>query len=210
MEKSYIKFISNNFLKEVNINKEQINEIQVFINYAIKEHLYTYSKVMYHDLKHIERVLIYAMGIINSMNIKFSRKDLNILMYSILFHDSGRSLGAKDKDHGIIGAKVAYNKLNEKLDKNEIKAIMLLIKTHAVNDDKVYFDYEIKEKDKKKIQLLSNILKDSDALDRNRLKLFPFWKCNPKYLRTDEAIEIFKKTDKLYKEYCKAVKKQKN
>lgn len=57
------------------------------------------------------------------------------------------------------------------------------------------------------MQELSNIVKDADALDRNRIKLFPFSKCNPDYLRFEESKEIYQDADILFKEYQLAKKR---
>ncbi|MBE6160842.1 MAG: HD domain-containing protein [Firmicutes bacterium] len=210
MEHSYIKYMDSLFLKVTKINKNQINKIESFINFGIKNKLYTKTKVMYHDLKHIEKVLIYSAWIINLKGIKLSNKDWNILLYAGLFHDSGRTIGASDRNHGVVGATVAEKILNDKLTSQEVNFIKELIKTHAVSDNLIIFNDNVKKEERKKIQLLSDVLKDADALDRNRLKIFPFWKCNIKYLRTDEAKKIYYLTDNLYKEYYKAIKKYKN
>ena len=56
---------------------------------------------------------------------------------------------------------------------------------------------------KENIQILSNILKDADALDRNRIKVFKFAQCNPNYLRTNEAKEIYYISNIFLKKYKK-------
>lgn len=209
MEKSYIKNIDLGYLKKIGLNLKNIDKIYQLINTGIEEKLYTKTKVLYHDIKHIERVIIYSFWILNEKknnNEEIDNED--ILLLAALYHDSGRTIGAPDKFHGIIGAEIAKENLKGKIDNKTINSVGLLIKTHAVLKDKVDFDtFEYSEKEKRNIQMLSDILKDADALDRNRLKIYPFDKCKIEYLRTDEAKKIFNETNELLKKYNEARKK---
>lgn len=212
MEKSYIKKMNQDYLFSLGFTTNQINLIENLINHAIKEKLYTKTKVLYHDLTHIERVLIYVMWILNEKlknGIKLNNKE--ILFCASLYHDSGKTIGASEEKHGLVGAKVAYEKLKDKIDDKDLNSIELLIETHAVVDNKVYFrSYEYSVSEKENIQMLSDILKDADALDRNRLKLYPYDMCKIEYLRNNEAKEIYYYTDELYDQYSRAMKLKKS
>lgn len=193
MEKSNIKSIDTNYLNSIGFKGNQINQIYDLINRSIKEQLYTKIHFPYHNLEHIERVLCYCTWI---LNMKVSKgeflKNTDILFYSALYHDCGRSFFVTNKMHGIVGAKISKEKLKKDFDDKDLNAIELLIETHAKPNDIVKFkDYKFSEKEKENIQILSNILKDADALDRNRIKIFKFAQCNPNYLRTNEAKEIY-------------------
>ncbi len=202
MESSHIKKIDKDYMNHIGLTKEQIDKVEKLINYAIKEKLYTHTMIPYHHLDHIERTLIYALWIANKQSLSLTND--NILLYAALFHDAARSKGASNQTHGIKGAQIAKEKLNGILDNKTIEAIGLLIETHASKNDNVSFkntNFSLEEQNY--IQKLSNVLKDADALDRNRIKLFPFLKCNIKYLRFDESKAILSETDVFLKKYKK-------
>lgn len=208
-EKSYIKYIDYKYLNSIGFSKTQIDKVEKLINRAIKEKLYSKIKVPYHNLKHIERVVIYAIWILNEKEKnKEQIEDYEILLLAALYHDCARG-SSSNKMHGIIGAKIAKDKLKKALDNKTVNSICLLIETHASNKDIVNFkNYNYTENEKKNIQILSNILKDADALDRNRIKLFPFAWCNVNKLRTSEAKVIYNSSNQFYHKYKDAIKKQ--
>ena len=206
MERSYIKNINPDFINYMGLSEENIESIYSLVNYAIKEKLYTGSKVPYHDLEHIERTLIFSLWLVQKK--KFILEDADILLYAILFHDTGRVRGASNKTHGIIGAEVAREKLTDIFEPKKLEAIAELIIAHASKSDLVPFKEGMFTVDEQAyLQEISNIVKDSDALDRIRLKLFLFEKCNPKYLRSEESLAIYKESSTLLKEYTLAKKR---
>lgn len=207
MEKSNIKKMDYKYLKDIGLKEEDINQISVLINQGIKEQLYTKTKIPYHNIKHIEKVMIYCVWILNKQNNPklFSNKEL--LLLAALYHDAGRSKGASNKNHGIVGAEIAREKLVNTLGHKNLDIIELLIKTHATKSDQVDFtDKNFEDKERDIIQELSNILKDADALDRNRIKLFKFAQCKQKFLRTKEAQAIFLQSNELLNKYETAYK----
>lgn len=208
MEKSNIKNIDMNYLNSIGFKKNQIYLIYDLIHKVIEEKTYTKIHFPYHNIEHIERVLCYCIWI---LNMKISKgeflKGTDILLYSALYHDCGRSLIISNKNHGIIGAKIAKEKLKGDFNNKDLTSIELLIETHAKPNDIVDFkNYKFTESDKANIQILSNILKDADALDRNRIKIFKFAQCNPNYLRTNEAKEIYHICNVFFKKYEEAKK----
>ena len=212
MEKSCIKEINIDFLYQLGISDENIELITNLVNRAIEEKLYTDTKDFQHDIKHIERVLIFVVSIINSMKSKnieilFEKE----LLLAALYHDIGKTAGASGRKHGIVGSKIFGEKLKNRLDEKSIKIIQLLIETHAQDNDIITFeDNYFTEEEQEAIQLISNILKDSDALDRTRLNYpAPIGKCDKKKLRTDEAIELLPFADTLLKEYNEVIIKNK-
>lgn len=208
MEKSNIKNIDKSYLKSIGFKQTQINSIYDLTNESIQKQIYTKIHFPYHNLEHIERVLCYCIWILNMKTSKGKvLKNTDILLYSALYHDCGRSLFVSNKKHGIVGAKIAKEKLKEEFNAKDLNIIELLIETHANPNDIVDFkNYKFSEKDKDNIQILSNILKDADALDRNRIKLFKFAWCNPNYLRTNEAKEIYYHSAIFLENYEKAKK----
>lgn len=211
MEKSSIKNIDINYLNSIGFKKNQIDLIYDLIHRVIEEQIYTKIHFPYHNIEHIERVLCYCIWI---LNMKISKgeflKNTDILLYAALYHDCGRSLIVSNKKHGIVGAKIAKEKLKRNFNDKDLNSIGLLIETHAKPNDIVDFkNYKFTENEKENIQILSNILKDADALDRNRIKVFKFAQCNPNYLRTNEAKDIYNNSDLFYFYYKDAVKKSK-
>lgn len=205
MEKSNIKNMNINYLISVGFKKDQIDLIYDLINRGIKEKLYTKNHFPYHNIEHVEKVLFYCIWILNKKNEIL--KNTDILLYSALYHDCGRKLTVSNKMHGIISAQIAGKKLKSDFDDKIITAIKLLIETHANPNDIVDFkNYDFTNIEKENLQTLSNILKDADALDRNRIKIFKFAQCNPNYLRTMEAKEIYSISDLFLKEYEEAKK----
>lgn len=208
MEKSYIKKIDKNYLNSIDFKKEQINQIYNLINQSIREKLYTKIHFPYHNLEHIERVLCYCIWILNEKGKNNEiLENTDTLLYSALYHDCGRSWFVSNKKHGIAGANIAKEKLKNKFSEKELKIIELLIETHAKKEDIVDFkNYNFNKDEKKNIQILSNILKDADALDRNRIKILKFAQCNPNYLRTKEAKKIYCNSAVFLENYEKAKK----
>ena len=207
MEKSYIEKMNQDYLCQLGFTQKQIKNIKSFVDRGIEEKLYTHCKVPFHNMKHIEKVLMYAQWIINEKEKKNeSIEKQDILFLACLYHDYGRSLGASNKMHGIVGAEETAKKLEGTLKDQDIITIGLLIETHASSNDIVDFkDIPLNECEKAEIQKLSDILKDADALDRDRFYPMPFVTCNSNYLRTEEAKNIHAASKDFQKEYKKTI-----
>lgn len=141
MERSYIKNINSDFINSIGLTDENVQKIYSLINYAILEKLYTHSKVIYHNLEHIEKTLIYAYWIVSRK--KFLLKNEDILLYSLLYHDAGRVKICSNKMHGIKGAEIARLKLKDIFDAKQLEAISLLIINHASKSDIILFKNEL-------------------------------------------------------------------
>lgn len=209
MEKSYIKKIDSKYLFKIGFTPMEIDMVETLVNEGIKNQLYTKSRIPYHNLSHAEKVIMYSIWIANE--IEKTGEILNeksILFKAALYHDCGRSWKLFGENHGVTGAKKTRKLLKNAVEPKSLNIIELLIETHAKKEDTVDFkDYNFTKKEKENIQKLSNILKDADALDRNRIRLFPFARCNANYLRTIEAKKIYLKSDEFYNKYLEATKK---
>lgn len=199
------------YLYDIGINKDQVDLVDNLVKEGIDKRLYTNTTIPYHNLYHAERVIIYSLWISSALEQKgaiIDNKDL--LLKAALYHDCGRSWNFFGENHGIKGAKKARILLKNELDEKSLNIIELLIETHAQKENKVDFkNYEFNNQEKKNIQLLSDILKDADALDRNRIRLFSFAQCKEEYLRTYVAKEIYLKSDEFYDKYMQTVAKSK-
>ena len=188
------KFKFNNYynkLVKYGIKNEQIVYIDKIVNHAIRKNTYSFNFVPYHDIHHVKRCLYYSAMIVNRMNYKLTKNYINILFQACLYHDCGRSLFTMN--HGKNGSKKVTKYLK---NSSNISKIKILIEEHNKKNNNIDFKkYLYKNDDKEIIQLLSNILKDADALDRNRIKTFPWLKCNIKYLRTKEAKDLYQLSD---------------
>ena len=113
------------------------------------------------------------------------------------YHDVGRVNDLYDEKHGLRSAK----KIDQIVDSdiyNDLENLNLLksiIEYHSIPDkeiDKIIKKYKLTNIDR--FILLSNILKDSDGLDRVRLSINSrkFCDLNPKYLRCDESFKLVK------------------
>ena len=186
---------------------EQLNFISELVKKGIQEKLYINTKDFKHDLKHIERVLIYVQWILNEKKKNGEViENLELLFNATLYHDIGKTIGATNEEHGKIGSQEVYKYLENTLDEKSMKIVSSLIKTHASENEIVELSGEFSEEEKRKIQELSDILKDADALDRNRLN-YPVHMgvCDENKLRTKEARKILKFSDQFLEEYNKAI-----
>ena len=207
METSYIEVMNKDYLLNLGFQPEQLNFISELVKKGIQEKLYTNTKDFKHDLKHIERVLTYVQWILNEKKKNGEViENQELLFYATLYHDIGKTIGASNKEHGKVGSQEVYKYLEDALDEKSIKIVSSLIKTHASEDDRVEFSEDFSEDEKKRIQELSDILKDADALDRNRLNYpAPMGVCDVNKLRTQEARKILKFSDQFLEEYNKAI-----
>ena len=210
MEKSYIKRIELKYLYDIGINKNQIDLVDNLVKEGINKKLYTNTWIPYHSLNHAERVIIYCLWIVHNLEKNGTTiNNIDILLKAALYHDCGRTWNLFAENHGISGAKKMRLILKDELNEKSLNIIELLIETHATKDNKVDFkNYEFTNQEKENIQLLSDILKDADALDRNRIKLFTFARCKEEYLRTKEAKEIYLKSNEFYAKYMEATKRK--
>lgn len=205
MGKSYIDNINHEYLNHIGIDKKQMDNIKRYINIAIANHLYTNTKDFQHDLKHIERVLMYEQLIINEKAKHYEIvNDQEVLFLATIYHDCGLTTGANREEHGRVSAEYFKKKMTSILDPVTIEKITRLIETHASEEDMIQASHP--EINKFELQMLSNILKDADALDRNRLNLPPpIGNCDPSKLRCPESAEVLKESGNLLKEYMRAM-----
>jgi len=118
-----------------------------------------------HGRKHVYRVLLNAL--ILSYLCGINEKDTRVIATAAAWHDCARVHDGTDYLHGLHGAE----KYKEKTPKHNPDTYFL-IKNHSVNDNdalKELNEIYKKPKEKKRMQLLFNIIKDADGLDRIRL-----------------------------------------
>ncbi len=210
VEDCYIKYFNDELLSKYGLTIEDKELIIKLVKEAIDNKLYTNTKDAQHNLKHIEKVLIYTLMIIKRMDNPLIKKE--ILLRAALYHDIGKSIPeATNKNHGRIGAAEFKRKMKGVLTDKEIEIISILIYQHAEEENEIDFtNSPFTEEEKVSIQMMSDILKDADALDRNRLNYpAPIGTCDINRLRTESAKEILPLTNSFYFDYYTTIIKKK-
>ncbi len=171
--KSFIESIKKS--KNYSLLKKNLDKLKC-------EFLYTSDT---HGISHNLRTTLFGFFI--SEKLGLDEKDLQFVLYGTLYHDIGRRNDHEDAAHGALGA-AKLDQLELPLDEDETKILKCAITGHSL-DDKDYEKVEQKynAKDKKRCKLIYQILKDSDGLDRVRLK-YPY--VGMKFLRTEISKQI--------------------
>lgn len=149
---------------------------------------------------------------LNSLNMNEEK----ILIYASCFHDIGRYDDKMNDDHGIKSFEklqnlYVFDEIKEELCDDDIKIFQFIIENHNIDDEygiKNLPKYNIKNEEK--TIKIYKFLKDSDGLDRVRLKKylpkdiidkFLGEVINPNYLRIASSKNLIDLSYKLcYKE----------
>lgn len=133
-----------------------------------------------HNIYHIQRVMFFSQII--AQNEGISEKDLKLLLLAAALHDSGKTRDRRDGEHGKNSAEIAgeylQNNINS-ISKEDIKIIQIAIEYHTIREDEkgrinvtelkeICQKYNFSIANLERIEIISSILKDADALDRTR------------------------------------------
>lgn len=133
-----------------------------------------------HNIYHIQRVMFFSQII--AQNEGISEKDLKLLLLAAALHDSGKTRDRRDGEHGKNSAEIAgeylQNNINS-ISKEDIKIIQIAIEYHTIREDEkgrinvtelkeLCQKYNVSIANLERIEIISSILKDADALDRTR------------------------------------------
>lgn len=174
----------NEFLKKTNCD-----ELLTVLNGVKKNKLF---ESYFHGLHHSQKVCFFAYLIAKNLNI--DDIDLKILLDGALYHDIGRINDSEDNIHGYSAA---YRMGKERKDfgsfyEDSLKFTYLkaICDMHSVEDERfkqIFDDYELENSDMEfeKFKLLASILKDADALDRQRFRKTTQVALKEKFLRFD-------------------------
>lgn len=187
--------------KESNIDFTIPKEIKEIFEKDIRSIASTdyYKDNKAHSIEHIEKVMFFSLML--AKNEGLDDKDIKVLLAAAAFHDSYRAGNDEDGEHAIGSANKAKEYFEKNLDNDygvDLKDIPLIQVAIA------YHEYEEKIKGKvdrtqisklceeygyrgdfERVVQISTILKDADALDRERFGTRG--KLNPDYLRTNSA-----------------------
>ena len=149
-----------------------------------------------HGVDHAERVLTFASYI--GLKSDLSAREMSILIESSKWHDCGRVVVASDTEHAIKSAEKIKDLIGERYSIRDIDMIKAAIELHEIDEGKCNYDevfngvcnkYSINASDKNSLRVISDILKDADALDRLR---FTFGNLDPTLLRKEISLNLIK------------------
>ena len=125
----------------------------------------------YHGIAHTVRVMWNAFAIA-SLDNKINEAMLAPVLYASLIHDLGKQSDTEGEKHGERSAILYRDNIHHLFSDDDATTILEAIKYHSIDDSKC--PEEVKS------NVIWQILKDADALDRSRL---PGKGCNPSFLR---------------------------
>lgn len=177
------------------IFKEMLNNIK-------SEYLY---KSYTHGVYHNERVSLFAFFLATSLGL--NKRDIMLSLYASMYHDIGRVNDLLDDSHGKRSADL-LGELCLPIDDEELQILKVIIHGHSLSD-KVFSNLldEYQIKDVVRAKILYSILKDSDGLDRTRLR-YPYVEL--KYLRNDMSSKLVLTSYELFEFYDILTKSQIN
>lgn len=133
-----------------------------------------------HNIYHIQRVMLFSQII--AQNEGISEKNFTLLLLAAGLHDSGRTRDRKDFEHGKKSAEIAKEYLQNNINsisEEDVKIIQIAIEYHTTQEkekgrinvtelEKLCQKYNVSMANLERIEIISSILKDADALDRTR------------------------------------------
>lgn len=149
-----------------------------------------YAKNRFHSMEHIAK------------EEKLTEEEMKLLLVSAAFHDCGRNGNDGENEHAEAGAKIAGEYFTKNLtnpfniNEEDIPIIQVVIHYHEhkeqelgkLNKDRILFlikKYNALSDKISEIENLCMLLKDADALDRERFATYG--KLDSKYLRSKSA-----------------------
>lgn len=193
----YKEYIGKESDIDFNISEKMKEIFEIGIREIANTDYYESNKT--HSIEHIEKVMLFSLMLAKKENI--DDKDTKVLLAAAAFHDSYRAGDDGNREHAIGSAKKAKEYFESNLDnkygitKQEIPLIQVAIAYHEYKEkvkgkvDRIEIsrlceEYGYEGEFEKVVQI-STILKDADALDRERFATRG--KLNPEYLKTESA-----------------------
>ena len=148
-----------------------------------------------HGVSHAERVLFLALNI--AKNEDYSRSDMELLMAASKYHDIGRTHNGVCLVHGLYSnRKIDKMNLLEEFSEENRTLIKYIIHSHCIDDrDKFKTLDKYKIRDQERAIRLLKAFKDSDGLDRVRIR-----DLDTNYLRIDSSKKLVPLAEKIFKE----------
>lgn len=191
------------------LDEDKLREYKEFLSNLKVEKLY-HSKI--HGEYHSEKVSLFAFILANEYHL--DEVDKQIIIDAALYHDIGRMNDLNECFHGLASANRIEYVVDSPIYKNEdnLNLLKAICEAHSCDDskDESTFSYncdwsnvndEKVEALRKRFKMLNAILKDSDALDRNRFADGYNFGLNEKYLRLDgskKLVELSRELNEIY------------
>lgn len=184
------------------MNVEFITELMQNIK---SEYLY---KSKFHGLYHSEKVAFFAYLIGRYYNL--DTEDMQIILDAALYHDIGRTSDFEDTTHGLTSTfKMDFLKTNPLYNNPvNLELVKAITDGHSLDDKlkQVVFDnHELPEREYERFNILYNILKDADALDRMRFDKTMKSTLNERFLRLPISKKLSSLAEYVNKEYRRLI-----
>ena len=159
--------------------REETSNLKIEIDKSLFANHMLYS---YHGIAHTIRVMWNAF-VIASIDESIDKTMYLSILYASLIHDLGKRSDTEGETHGESSALLYQERMNQ-LSIKDADLILEAVKYHSIDDSKCPPNVHD--------NIIWQVLKDADALDRSRL---PGRGCNPSFLRnplfsTDSGKEI--------------------
>lgn len=183
------------YIEEINIlNYSYLDEVDYLYTDVRKYLTFCKGKKGIHGVSHSKRMLKLLCCMYNEMSAILSYDDFNLLALACCLHDIGRLNDGKDDYHG----KRAIPKVREiikdlNISDEDSKILETLIQYHPYKDRVAK---KLINSDDYRVNLLFNLFKDLDGLDRVRTHDFDI-----KYLRHDVSFKLVGIAKYLFKVY---------
>lgn len=138
-----------------------------------------------HGIPHTERVLFLALNISKLEN--YSEDDISLLIEAAKFHDIGRTHNGVCLVHGMLSnRKIEEYDLLSSFSEEDKSIIKYIIHNHCIHDKDTQNNInQFNIEDKERARRLLMAFKDSDGLDRVRVR-----DLDPSYLRTKASKQL--------------------
>lgn len=190
--------IIENEIPKVTIDNEEKENLRKIIRNTNNTGFY--SKNKFHSMEHIAKVITFSYLLGKSENL--DEEEMKLLLTASAFHDCGRNGNDGENKHAEAGAKIAGTYFKENADnpfyikQEEIPIVQVIIHYHEHKEKehgkldvdeitKLIKKYGTQENKLNQIEKLCMLLKDADALDRERFATAG--KLDPIYLRSKSA-----------------------
>ena len=180
------------------VSDNEIEEYLVFLHSLQDIRLYP-SKV--HGEYHSEKVGLFAFILAKKLGL--NEVDTQIIMDAAFYHDIGRENDCEDSYHGLVSAlrisEIVSSDIYSNID--NLNLLMAICESHSRDDkySKQTFDYRVNSSDEnseriddlyERYIILDKILKDADALDRNRFAAGYDFSLNKRFLRLEASMDL--------------------
>lgn len=189
------QILRENPLVKFYINEEDVEEFLYFLRGLNENRLYP-SKV--HGEYHSEKVGLFAFILAKKENL--SQTDTQIIMDAAFYHDMGRENDCEDSFHGLASARIISEVITSDIykDPDNLNLLIAICENHSRHDKysddsfNYYVNYEDEQSEHidklyERFTILNKILKDADALDRNRFAAGYDFCLNEKFLRLEHS-----------------------